>query len=102
VHSEFHHSYAHATEVRADIARFLETILDIADNTASDWSYNPASGKLSVNKEAVPRSKQQIETQAVTDGSPASGGTGGRQQVDLKSDFSCLLQMLPHTRPSFD
>jgi hypothetical protein len=40
---------------------FGEQILDIADNTADDWCYNPKSGKLSVNKEAILRSKLRIE-----------------------------------------
>jgi hypothetical protein len=34
---------------------------NIADNTTDDWSYNSETGKLSVNKELVPRSKLRIE-----------------------------------------
>ena len=92
-------NFTTATRTRGRCAQtslaFGERILDIADNTASDWSYNPANGKLSVNKEAVLRSKLRIETQAVTDGLPASGGMGDRQQVNVKSDFSSLLPVLP-------
>jgi len=92
-------NFTTATRTRGRCAQtslaFGERILDIADNTASDLSYNPANGKLSVNKEAVLRSKLRIETQAVTDGLPASGGMGDRQQVNVKSDFSSLLPVLP-------
>jgi hypothetical protein len=47
-------NFTTANRARGRCARtslaFGEQILDIADNTASDWSYNPASGKLSVNE----------------------------------------------------
>jgi hypothetical protein len=36
--------------------------LQIADNTSDDWSFNRESGKLTVNKEAMLRSKLRIET----------------------------------------
>jgi hypothetical protein len=49
----------YARAIRGDFT-FGEQILDIADNTSDDWSYNPNGGKLSVNKEAMLRSKIQI------------------------------------------
>jgi hypothetical protein len=49
-----------ARGIRGDFS-FGEQILDIADNTTDDWSYNPQTGKLSVNKELVLRSKIRIE-----------------------------------------
>jgi hypothetical protein len=49
-----------AREICGDFS-FGEQILGIADNTTDDWSYNPESGKLSVNKEAMLRSKIRIE-----------------------------------------
>jgi hypothetical protein len=36
-----------AREIRDDFT-FGEEILDIADNTADDWSYNEKAGKLTV------------------------------------------------------
>jgi hypothetical protein len=45
-----------ARKIRRDFT-FGEQILGIADNTSDDWRYNPESGKLSVNKEAMLRSK---------------------------------------------
>ena len=54
-------NFTTATCTRGKCARtslsFREQILDITDNTASNWSYNLARGKLSVNKEAVLRSR---------------------------------------------
>ena len=50
-----------ARDVRADIA-FGEQILEVANNDGSDWSFNPESGQLSVNKEAILRSKLKIQT----------------------------------------
>src|SRR5205807_10621802 len=34
---------------------------DIADNAADDWNYNPDSKKLTIQKEAILRSKIRIE-----------------------------------------
>jgi hypothetical protein len=49
-----------ARELRGDFS-FGEQIIDIADDAANDWSFNPKCGKLSVNKEAMLRSKIRIE-----------------------------------------
>src|SRR5215472_2058688 len=56
---EFHQNYACARRVRADIS-FGEEILDLADDASDDWSYNEKTGKLSVNKQAMLRSKLRI------------------------------------------
>ena len=92
-------NFTTATCTREKCARtslsFREQILDIADNTASNWSYNLARGKLSVNKEAVLRSKLRIETQAVTDGSPASGRMGGSPAGRCEERFLVLASGVP-------
>jgi hypothetical protein len=49
-----------AREIRGDFS-FGEQLLDIADNTSTDWSYNPESGKVTIQKEAILRSKIRIE-----------------------------------------
>jgi hypothetical protein len=49
-----------AKQIRSDFTSG-EQILDIADNTADDWSFNNKTGKLTVNKELVLRSKIRIE-----------------------------------------
>jgi hypothetical protein len=54
-----------AREIRGDFS-FGEQILDITDNTADDWRYNPESGKLSVNKELVLRSKIRVRLGSFT------------------------------------
>src|SRR5437764_15067630 len=59
-HADFRQDLMRAREIRGDFS-FGEQILDIADNTADDWSYNSETGKLSVNKEPVLRSKIRIE-----------------------------------------
>jgi hypothetical protein len=46
--------------VRADFA-FGERILDLADDRSNDWYYNEKTGRLSVNKEVVLRSRVRIE-----------------------------------------
>jgi hypothetical protein len=67
-------------------------MLEIADNTATDWSYNTESGKLSVNKEAMLRSKVRIETRQWQTSRRHPQEWGDRQQIDVKSDWSLLSQ----------
>jgi Bacteriophage Sf6, terminase small subunit-like len=75
--------------VRGDWA-FGEQLLDIADNAANDWSYNEKTGKLSVNKELVLRSKLRIEARQFHMRRLHPQQWGERQQIDLKSDWSLL------------
>ena len=72
-----------------DIA-FGEQMLDIADNTSDDWRYNPESGKLSVNKEAMLRSKLRIETRQWQMARRHPQEWGDRQQIDVKNDMTQL------------
>ena len=60
VHPDFRQDLLRAREIRGDFT-FGEEILDIADNTADDWSYNEKTGKLIIQKEAILRSKIRIE-----------------------------------------
>jgi hypothetical protein len=80
-----------AREVRGDWA-FGEQILDIADNAANDWSYNEKSGKLSVNKELVLRSKLRIEARQFHMSRLHPQQWGDRQQIDIKDDWSMLTE----------
>ena len=57
---EFHQTYTCATRIRADIA-FGEQVLNLADHTSDDWSYNEKTGKLSVNRDVVLRSRVRVE-----------------------------------------
>ena len=80
-----------ARKVRGDWA-FGEQILDIADNAANDWSYNEKSGKLSVNKELVLRSKLRIEARQFHMSRLHPQQWGDRQQIDIKDDWSMLTE----------
>jgi hypothetical protein len=77
--------------VRADIA-FGEQILDIADadNTSDDWVYNAKTGKLTVSKEAVLRSRVRIEMRQWQMQRRHPLKWGERQQIEVKDDFSRL------------
>jgi hypothetical protein len=77
--------------VRADIA-FGEQILDIADNTADDWRYNEKTGKLTVNKELVLRSKLRIEARQFHMSRLHPQQWGDRQQIDIKNDWALLTE----------
>jgi hypothetical protein len=66
--------------------------LQIADNTSDDWSFNRESGKLTVNKEAMLRSKLQIETRQWQMSRRHPMEWGDKQQVDLKHDYSHLTE----------
>jgi hypothetical protein len=88
---EFREDLLRARDVRADIA-FGEQILDIADNTADDWSYNPKSGKLSVNKEAMVRSKIRIEARQFHMSRLHRQTWGEKQQVNVKHDYSQMTE----------
>jgi hypothetical protein len=90
-HSEFHQSYTHAREVRGDFS-FGEQILDIADNTTDDWQYNEKTGKLSVNKELVLRSKIRIEARQFHMSRLNPQQWGERQQLDVRDDWSLLTE----------
>jgi hypothetical protein len=80
-----------AREVRGDFS-FGEQILEIADNTANDRSYNAQTGKLSVNKEVVLRSKVRIEARQFHMARLHPQQWGDRQQIDLKGDWSLLSE----------
>jgi hypothetical protein len=88
---EFREDLYRAREVRGDYT-FGEQILDIADNVNDDWSFNPKSGKLSVNKEAMLRSKIRIEARQFHMSRLHPQQWGERQQIDLKSDWSLLSE----------
>ena len=90
-HPEFNESYERARDIRAGAA-FPEQMLDIADNTSTDWSYNRESGKLSVSKEAMLRSKIRIETRQWQTARRHPQEWGDKQQVDLKHDYSQMTE----------
>src|SRR5690348_9555152 len=58
-HQDFRQDIMRARRIRADFA-FGERILDLADDTSDDWYYNEKTGRLSVNKEVVLRSRVRI------------------------------------------
>ena len=68
--------------MRADLA-FGERILETANNDATDWSYNPETGKLSIQKEAILRSKVKIETMRFHMERRHPHTWGERQQIDV-------------------
>jgi hypothetical protein len=78
-----------AREIRGDFT-FGEQILDIADNTADNWQYNDKTGKLSVNKEFVLRSKIRIEARQFHMSRPHPQQWGDCQQLDVRDDWSLL------------
>jgi hypothetical protein len=88
---EFLQSYERARDIRANAA-FAEQQLEIADNVSEDWSFNPDSGKLSVKKEAMLRSKLRIETRQwqMTRRHPQEWGD--RQTIDIKDDWALLTE----------
>ena len=88
---EFRQTYTCARELRADLS-FGEQILDIADDSADDWSYNEKTGKLSVNKEIVLRSKIRIEARQFHMSRLHPQQWGDRQQIDVKNDWSLLSE----------
>jgi hypothetical protein len=80
-----------AREVRADIA-FGEQILDIADNTANDWHYNEKTGKLTINKAAILRSKLKIEARRFHMERLHRDVWGERQQVDVTTNYAAMTE----------
>ena len=66
--------------------------MQIADNTSDDWSFNRESGKLTVNKEAMLRSKLRIETRQWQMSRRHPVEWGDRQQVDVKHDYSHMTE----------
>jgi hypothetical protein len=77
--------------LRGDWA-FGEEIIRIADNTSSDWSFNPESGKLSVNKEAMLRSKIRIEARQFHMSRLHPQQWGDRQQIDIEGDYALMTE----------
>jgi hypothetical protein len=67
-------------------------MLDIADNTSTDWFYNRESGKPSVSKEAMQRSKLRIETRQWQMTRRHQVEWDDRQQVDVKTDYANLTE----------
>jgi hypothetical protein len=88
-HPDFRQDLTRAREIRGDFS-FGEQILDIADNSADDWFYNEKTGKPSVNKEAIPRSKLRIKARQFHMSRLHPQTWGERQTIDLKSDWSLL------------
>jgi terminase small subunit-like protein len=84
-------SYERARDIRANAA-FAEQQLEIADNVSDDWSFNPDSGKLSVKKEAMLRSKIRIETRQWQMARRHPQEWGDRQQIDIKNDWALLTE----------
>jgi Bacteriophage Sf6, terminase small subunit-like len=80
-----------AREIRGDFT-FGEEILDIADNTADDWSYNEKTGNLSIQKEAILRSKIRIEARQFHMSRLHPQQWGDRQQLDERDDWSLLTE----------
>ena len=64
----------------------------IADNTADDWSYNSETGKLSVNKEPVLRSKIRIEARQFHMARFHPQQWGEKQQIAIKDDWALLSE----------
>ena len=71
---------------------FGERILGTALDDRNDWNYIPESGKLTINKEAMLRSKLKIETMQFHMSRLHPQQWGDRQQIDLKNDFSQLSE----------
>jgi len=90
-HPEFLQSYERARDIRANAA-FAEQQLEIADNVSDDWSFNPDSGKLSVKKEAMLRSKLRIETRQWQMARRHPQEWGDRQQIEVKNDWALLSE----------
>ena len=90
-HAEFRQTYAYARGVRADIA-FGEQILDIADNTAGDWSFDPASGKLAINKEAILRSKLRIQARRFHMERLHRDTWGEKISADIATNYSLISE----------
>ena len=84
-------SYERARDIRANAA-FAEQQLEIADNVSDDWSFNTGSGKLSVKKEAMLRSKLRIETRQWQMARRHPQEWGDRQQIDIKNDWALLTE----------
>jgi hypothetical protein len=80
-----------AREIRGDFS-FGEQILDIADNTADDWQYNEKTGKLSIQKEAILRSKIRIEARQFHMSRLHPQQWGEKQQIDVKNDWALLSE----------
>jgi hypothetical protein len=88
---EFLQSYERARDIGANAA-FAEQQLAIADNISDDWSFNPDSGKLSVKKEAMLRSKLRIETRQWQMARRHPQEWGDRQQIEVKNDWALLSE----------
>lgn len=71
---------------------FGERILGTALDDRNDWNYIPESGKLTINKEAMLRSKLKIETMQFHMSRLHPQQWGDRQQIGLKNDFSQLSE----------
>jgi len=88
---EFREDLYRAREVRADFS-YGEQILDIADKTDGDWSYNEKTKKLTVNKELVLRSKIRIEARQFHMSRLHPRQWGEKQQIDIKDDWALLSE----------
>ena len=80
-----------AREVRGEFS-FGEELLDIADNTSADWNYNKENGKLTIQKEAILRSKIRIEAWQFHMSRLHPQTWGERQTIDVKNDWALLTE----------
>jgi hypothetical protein len=77
--------------MRGDLA-FGERILDTALNDGSDWSYNAETGKLTMNKEAILRSKVKIETMRFHMERLHRDTWGEKTQTNLTVDYARMTE----------
>ena len=80
-----------ARELRDDWA-FGEEILNIADNAADDWNYNPDSKKLTIQKEAILRSKIRTEARQFHMSRLHPQQWGETQQTEVRDDWGPLTE----------
>ena len=59
---------------------------------SDDWRYNPESGKLSLNKEAILRSKVRIEARQFHMSRLHRGTWGEKQTVDVNANFNLMSE----------
>jgi hypothetical protein len=88
-HADFRQDLMRARELRGDFS-FGERILDIADN--DDRQYKEKTGKPSMNKELVLRSKIRIEARQFHMSRLHPQQWGERQQLDVPDDWALLTE----------
>jgi hypothetical protein len=86
-HADFRQDLMRAREIRGS---FGEQILAIADNAADDWYHNEKTGKLSVNKEVVLRSRVRIEARQFHMSRLHPQQWREKQRIYIKNDWALL------------